>query len=106
MHAVHDIGFSLEGLLYEQVHEVAGGDHGLKVHAGKESKNKTEQALHAVSEAVCQFVQKLKQEHLQKQEVPDASQQRADCQQEASTDKPSQTAKRKRKRTKWSQYAE
>ena len=98
------------------MHEVAGADHGLKVHAGKESKQKTEQALVAVSEAVCQFAQKLKQEHLEKQEAPDASQQRADCKQRSTskpssstdkpssptrlTDKPAPTAKRKRKQTK------
>ncbi|KAL3139103.1 hypothetical protein ABBQ32_005896 [Trebouxia sp. C0010 RCD-2024] len=38
-----------------QVHEVADGDHGLKIHAGKNSKSLTEAALQKVSSAMCDF---------------------------------------------------
>ncbi|KAL3130913.1 hypothetical protein ABBQ38_000240 [Trebouxia sp. C0009 RCD-2024] len=38
-----------------QVHEVADGDHGLKIHAGKNSKSLTEAALQQVSSAMCNF---------------------------------------------------
>ena len=37
------------------MHEVPDGDHGLKVHAGKESKLRTETALKQVKVAVCAF---------------------------------------------------
>lgn len=44
-----------------QVHIVDGGDHGLKVHAGKESKLKTEAALQQVLAAICGFADTVKE---------------------------------------------
>jgi len=46
------------------VHEVEGGDHGLAVHAGKQSKTNTEDALKQVSAAICEFACMLEQKHL------------------------------------------
>ena len=37
------------------MHEVEEGDHGLKVHAGKESQSQTQAALQQVTAAVCTF---------------------------------------------------
>ena len=47
-----------------QVHEVEGGDHGLAVHAGKQSKTNTQNALNQVSAAICEFVCMLEQKHV------------------------------------------
>lgn len=44
-----------------QVHEVEGGDHGLAVHAGKQSKPHTQHALKQVSAAICEFACMLEQ---------------------------------------------
>ncbi len=50
-----------------QVHEVGSGDHGLKVHAGKQSKSKTEEALQEVSAAVCVFAHSIEEDYLAQQ---------------------------------------
>ncbi len=47
-----------------QVHEVEGGDHGLAVHAGKQSKTDTQNALKQVSAAICEFACMLQEKHV------------------------------------------
>ena len=46
------------------MHVVEGGDHGLAVHAGKQSKTKTHDALNQVSAAICEFARMLEQKHV------------------------------------------
>ena len=43
---------------------MSGGDHGLKVHAGKQSKVKTDEALLKASKAALEFAINLEQEHV------------------------------------------
>ena len=42
-----------------QVHEVEDGDHGLKVHAGKDSQSQTAAALQQVTSAICAFANRI-----------------------------------------------
>ena len=58
-----------------QVHEVEGGDHGLAVHAGKQSKTNTQNALKQVSAAICEFACMLQQKHVAEQSTDGSQQQ-------------------------------
>lgn len=60
-----------------QVHEVDGGDHGLAVHAGKQSKSKTEEALRQIASATCDFARMLEQKYLAGLAVNEGHQQSA-----------------------------
>ncbi len=60
-----------------QVHEVEGGDHGLAVHAGKQSKTNTQNALKQVSAAICEFACMLQQKHVAEQSTDGSQQQDA-----------------------------
>lgn len=60
-----------------QVHEVDGGDHGLAVHAGKQSKSKTEEALQQIASATCDFARMLEQKYLAGLAVNEGHQQSA-----------------------------
>ena len=60
-----------------QVHEVEGGDHGLAVHAGKQSKTNTQNALRQVSAAICEFACMLQQKHVAEQSTESSQQQDA-----------------------------
>lgn len=58
-----------------QVHEVEGGDHGLAVHAGKQSKINTQNALKQVSAAICVFACMLEQKRIAELSIDGSQQQ-------------------------------
>lgn len=80
-----------------KVHEVEGGDHGLKIHVGKESQHQTLAALQQVTSVICTFannVNSTSEANVEKGKMKDYSSATQKLQDKTATDKPKAANKR------------